>query len=364
MMDKRLTLKKIEARCVVVPLDRPIVSNVGTFHDWPLILIDLHTHQGVIGRSYLEPYIAKAFNSIISVLSEFEKEFSGNMLSPIDIYEKSTRSFHLVGREGITLIAAAGLDMAIWDALAKFANQPLAVYLGGSIGAVPAYNSNGLWLTPVETQGGEARELVEEGGFKGLKIRLGREKLADDLAAVKEIRNAVGEDIKLMCDFNQGLNFSRALQLCHALDDQGLYWFEEPLVYDNISGMAELRRQLKTPLQIGENFYGPRALFMAIQSGASDLVMPDLMRIGGVTGWLRATAIAGGAGIPVSTHLYPEVSAHLMRVTETAHWLEWQNWADPVLQNTFKVKEGEYMIPDRPGNGIEWDEDAVGQYML
>ena len=205
----------------------------------------------------------------------------------------------------------------------------------------------------------EAIELRAEGGFDGLKLRLGRERLADDLATVKAVRRAVGEDIDLMIDFNQGLNLGEALQRCHAIDDLGLAWIEEPIVYDNFDGYAQLALELKTPIQIGENFYGPRDLHRALQMKACDFVMPDFMRIGGVTGWLRAAAIAGGAGIPMSTHLYPEVAAHVMRVTETAHWLEWQDWADPILQEPFRLDKGMLQIPNAPGVGLEWNEDAV-----
>ena len=103
------------------------------------------------------------------------------------------------------------------------------------------------------------------------------------------------------------MSLGDALLRCHALDEQGLFWFEEPVVYDNLAGYVQLTRELKTPVQLGENFYGPRALYQAIVSGAGDFVMPDLMRIGGVTGWLRSAAVAGAAGIPMSTHLYPEI---------------------------------------------------------
>jgi mandelate racemase len=254
--------------------------------------------------------------------------------------------------------------MAMWDALAKAAGMPLAVLLGGSTGPVPAYNSNGLWLTPVEALGQEASELVAEGAFSGLKLRLGRERLEDDLAAIRAVRDAVGEHVKLMVDFNQGLTLGDALHRCHALDEEGLYWFEEPIAYDNIAGYARLTRELKTPVQLGENFYGPRALNQAIQAGAGDYVMPDLMRIGGVSGWLRAAAIAGAAGIEMSSHLYPEIAAHLLRVTETAHWLEWQDWADPILAEPFRLEEGRLVVPDRPGNGIEWNKETVGRYRL
>jgi mandelate racemase len=173
------------------------------------------------------------------------------------------------------------------------------------------------------------------------------------------VRNAVGNDTALMIDFNQGLNLADALQRCHAIDDLGLTWIEEPIVYDNFDGFAQLAAELKTPIQIGENFYGPRDVHTALQKKACDFVMPDFMRIGGVTGWLRAAAIAGAAGIPVSTHLYPEVAAHVMRVTETAHWLEWQDWADPILLKPYDIKEGLLHIPNVPGVGLEWNEDAI-----
>jgi mandelate racemase len=101
-----------------------------------------------------------------------------------------------------------------------------------------------------------------------------------------------------------------------------------------------------------------------VRAGAGDYVMPDLMRIGGVSGWLRAASIAGAAGIPMSTHLYPEMSAHLMRVTDTAHWLEWQDWADPILAEPFRLDDGHLVVPDRPGQGIAWDEKAVAKFAL
>ena len=205
----------------------------------------------------------------------------------------------------------------------------------------------------------EAVELRDEGGFAGLKLRLGRARPRDDLATIEAVRRAVGDDVQLMVDFNQGLDLGEALQRCHMIDDLGLAWIEEPIVYDDFRGCAQLAAEVKTPIQIGENFYGPRDLQRALDSKACDYVMPDFMRIGGVTGWLRAAAIAGTAGVPISTHLYPELAAHVMRVTETAHWLEWQDWADPILQKPFEIKNGLLHIPDVPGTGLDWNEDAV-----
>ena len=360
----RLTLKSVRARPVVVPLKRPIVSKVGLFSDWPLILIDLYTNEGIVGHSYLEPYLTHSARYIVPAIEDLAEAEKGKPVAPFDAYRRGIASLQLVGREGMSLIAISGLDMAAWDALAQAAGLPLAMYLGGTVGSVPAYNSNGLWLAPPEKLAAEAAELVAEGGFMALKLRLGREKLVDDLAAIAAAREGGGAAVKLMCDFNQGLSLSDALLRCHGLDNEGLYWFEEPIAYDNIPGYAQLARELDTPVSLGENFYGPRLMYQAVLAGAGDLVMPDLMRIGGVTGWLRAAAIAGAAGIPMSTHLYPEFAAHLMRVTETAHWLEWQDWADPILEKPFEIKEGQFIVPDRPGAGIAWNEEAVAKFAM
>jgi mandelate racemase len=359
-----LTVRSITARPVVLRLKRPVVARIATINQWPLVLIDLLTEEGITGRSYLEPYIVNSMRYLVPALNDLGTLLRGRQLAPLELFDAARKSLHFVGYEGLSMIAASGLDMAAWDALAKAANLPLCVMLGGSIGAVKCYNSNGLWLTEAGALGEEALELRDEGGFTGLKLRMGRARLADDLAALDCVRRAVGEEMHLMVDFNQGLDFAEALQRCHAIDGHGLAWIEEPIVYDNLDGCARLAADLKTPLQIGENFYGPREMHKALEMRACDLVMPDFMRIGGVTGWMRAAAIAGAAGIPMSTHLYPEVAAHMMRVTESAHWLEWQDWADPILKMPYEVKNGLLQIPDAPGIGLEWNEEAVKAYII
>jgi mandelate racemase len=130
----------------------------------------------------------------------------------------------------------------------------MCVLLGGSVGPVRSYNSNGLWLKEPEAVAAEAIELRGQGSFTGLKLRLGRARISDDLAAIEAVRNAVGDDMHLMVDFNQGLNLAEALRECHMIDDLGLAWIEEPIVYHNLDGFAQLADELKTPIQIGENF--------------------------------------------------------------------------------------------------------------
>jgi mandelate racemase len=217
---------------------------------------------------------------------------------------------------------------------------------------------------PPEQLHDEAISLVEEGVFSAIKMRLGREKFSADLAALNAVRKAVGNDIRIMTDFNQALDLGEALLRLHALDGEGLQWFEEPIVYDNFDGCAQLARELKTPIQIGENLYGPRDFYQAVQARAADLYMPDLMRIGGVTSFMRCAAIAGAAGSPLSSHLYPEVSAHLLRASESTHWLEWRDWAHPFIAEPFRVADGMVQVPDRPGSGVDWNEDMVGKLLV
>ena len=363
-MADQLMVRDVTVRQVVVPMRRPLATKVGAFTEWPLLLIDVHTEQGLTGRGYLGPYLRPAASGLRTMLNELGTSLRGHPVAPARAFAAARGWLGLAGYQGLALAAVAGLDIALWDALAQAAGLPLAVLLGGTLAPVPAYNSNGLGLIPPEEVADEALELLAERGFTGLKVRVGRESAADDLAAVRRVRAAVGEEVTLVADYNQGLAFGQALERCRALDGEGLAWIEEPLRYDDLDGHARLAADLATPVMLGENFYGPRAMSDAIRARACDLVMPDLMRIGGVTGWLQAAAIADVAGLPLSSHLYPELSGHLLRVTPTAQWLEWQDWADPVLARPFEVRDGLLHLPDMPGNGLEWDEGAVAHYQV
>jgi mandelate racemase len=357
MQPTALTLKSVRVRQVLLP--RRYVPNSS---GWPVILVDLFTSEGVVGHSYLQPYVKTAYRYIAPMIEDLVEAMKGKAASPHDVFRNGRAMLAPIGLEGAAMAAVSALDMALWDAVAKQAGLPLVQLLGGTSGPVRAYSSNGLYLKNPDELASEAAVLRDEGGFSALKLRLGRKSLAADLKAIDAVRRTCGDALLLMADFSQLYGMDEALTRCRILDDQGLYWFEEPIVYDNYPAMAELRRRLKTPIQIGENFWGPRQMELALQMGATDFVMPDLMRIGGVTGWLSAASIAAAKGVPVSTHLYPEFCAHLMRVTETAHWLEWANFANPVIAEPFEIKEGNVLIPDRPGSGIEWDEYAVARY--
>ena len=155
--------------------------------------------------------------------------------------------------------------------------------------------------------------------------------MREDLAALHAVRTRLGDGISIMVDYNQALSVDEAMERGRALDQENIVWLEEPIRHDDYAGCASLARELKTPVQIGENFSLPAAMEIALAAKASDLVMPDLERIGGVTGWLRAAKLAAAQRMPMSSHLYPEFSAHLLAATPTAHWLEYVDWADKIV---------------------------------
>ena len=360
-----LTIRSLEVRPVLVPLERPLVTRVVTVEKAALLLIDLATEEGVTGHSYLFGYTPAGCRHLTSLMAQIGEIVAGETVAPAALFDRLRKALTLFGHQGLTLMAISGFDVACWDAQAKAAGVPLATLLGGQPGRVPAYNSNGLGLIDPGAVAEEAAALRDEADYRMVKLRMGRERLEDDLAALRAARDALGRDVLIPVDFNQGLDLDEALRRGRALDAEGgVVWIEEPIAYDDYAGCARLAAELATPIQIGENFYGPEDLQRALDAAAADYVMPDLERIGGITGWLRAAAIAETAQIEMSSHLFPEVSCHLMAVTPTAHWLEVVDWASPVLEHPLAIEAGEAVIPERPGNGLSWNEDAAKRFAL
>ena len=358
-----MSLRALRARPVLVPIKRPPVSASGAIPRAALVLFDLETDEGVTGRSYVFGFAPWTLAPIAGCAQGLFEMIKGDPLAPFDLEAKLRRQLTLLDPNGLVGLALAGLDMAAWDALAQARGVPLVTLLGGAPRAIPAYNSTGLWIQPVDTLADEAEALLAE-GFSAVKLRLGRADLAQDLAAVRAVKQRIGDRATLMCDFNQRLTVSEALRYARALDGEGLHWIEEPVRHDDYEGYARIAAEAATPIQTGENLVDTFDMARAIALRSLDFVMPDVQRIGGVTGWLRAAALAHAHGIEMSSHLFPEFSVHLLGVTPTCHWLEYMDWAAPVLQEPLAVKDGVARIPDRPGAGIRWDEAAVARYAV
>lgn len=358
----RLTVRAIKATAVEIPLNFVLGTSQGAVRNAPLLLIDVETEEGVTGRAYLFCYLRAAAPAIASLLGEVEAVTKGDAVLPADLWAKLTRRFTLIGVQGIVRMAMAGFDTACWDALAIAADRPLARLLGAEPKPVPAYNSCGLGLmADLGALAAEAETLLS-GGFRAVKLRLGYPTLAGDIAAVHAVRKRVGDGVHLMVDYNQALSVDEALARGRALDAENIYWLEEPIRHDDYAGAAKLALELKTPLQLGENFSLPAGMTAAIEQGKPAYVMPDLERIGGVSGWRQAADIAAVHRLPMSSHLFPEVSAHLLAATPTCHFLEYVDWANVLVQQPLAIVNGAAVVPDRPGNGMIWDEAAVARF--
>jgi len=359
-----LTVRAIRATPVEVPPNYVLGTSVGAFRQVPLLLIDLETKEGITGRTYLFCYLRAAMPAIVSLLGEVEHIVKDAPINPVGLWAKLAQRFTLIGVQGIVRMAMAGFDVACWDALAIAAGVPLATFLNATPRPIPAYNSCGLGLTDDLGALADEAEKLLAGGFRAIKLRLGYPTVQADIAAIHAVRRRIGENIELMVDYNQALSFEEALTRGHALDAENIYWLEEPIRYNDYAGTSKLARELKVPVQIGENFSLPSEMETAVGQAASDYVMPDLERIGGVTGWRQAANIAASRHLKMSSHLFPEVSAHLLAATPTCHYLEYVDWAGVLLEEPLIIAHGYAVVPARPGNGMIWDKTSVEHYRI
>jgi len=353
-------IRSVKARALVAPISRPVKNAFGVIEAAPLVLIDVATDQGVTGHAYLFGYSKLTLKPLVMLIEEIGRELVGKAIVPFDLMGAMDAKFRLLGWQGLVGMAVSGLDMAFWDALGQVAGKPVVELLGGSARPIRAYDSYGV-VDPAADERALRHSL--ELGFRGIKIKGGDGDAANDERVVKGVRALLGPDIALMIDFNQSLDPAEATRRIARLAPYDLTWIEEPVPQENLSGHAKVRATSPTPIQAGENWWFPRGFAEAIAAEASDFIMPDLMKVGGITGWLNVAGQADAASIPMSSHILPEASAHVLAVTPTAHWLEVLDFASPVLADPIKITNGT-LTARGPGLGIEWNESAIAKYLV
>ncbi|HRO61022.1 MAG TPA: enolase C-terminal domain-like protein [Burkholderiaceae bacterium] len=361
MKTTAMKITDIRTTAVLAPLPRPVRTASGTIEHFPLALIDVATDAGIDGRAYAQTYLPELLPALERCVAGMAGMLIGRELAPRDLHAFLLQRCRLFGLKGMTGVALGGLDMALWDTWARARGEPLARALGAELRPLKAYHSVGLY------DAGSVVEIAEEtraAGYAGLKIKAGFPDFAEDLAAIRAARRALGDDIALMIDFNQSLSEPEALKRCRALDDEGLAWIEEPVLADELQACARIADRIATPIQIGENFNGPGEMRAAIEARAMDLVMPDAQYIHGVTGWLQAAAMADAAGLPMSSHVFVEASAQLLCATPTADWLEVLDAAGGLRRTPLQLREGCVVPSDAPGLGLDWDEAAVERHRV
>ncbi|NNE22447.1 MAG: mandelate racemase [Rhizobiales bacterium] len=359
-MKADLIIKAIKARAVQVPMPRPMATASGVIPSAPLLLIDIETEQDITGRSYVFGYTSVTLRPMMELVPSLAEVLVGKPVAPVERMAEFEATFRLLGRQGLLGMVLSGIDMALWDALGSMHEVSVARLLGGQDKPIPAYDSYGI-IDPSRDAGDLENSLKQ--GFKAIKIKVGGGDLDVDRAAVKAVRDIIGSDVALMIDYNQSLTVPEAVRRIDSLAEFDLTWAEEPVPAEDLAGHANVRQSCTVPIQTGENWWFPADATRAIQSDASDFAMLDIMKIGGVTGWVRAAGQAEGASLPVSSHAFVEASAHVLAVTPTCHFLEFLDKAGAILQEPAVVEDGK-VRPRGPGLGMDWDAAAVEKYSV
>jgi mandelate racemase len=367
-MNPTIEVIGLRVRPLIVPLRRPLATSFGTFTEGPFLAVEIHCKGGITGRLIGFTFHRLGLKLVPAVLEHLTTFAKGRPINFHDIgaiHDACQKSLMLLGHEGVTQMALSMFDMALHDALAQAAGVPLWKLLGGKPDSIPSYNSCGLGLLAAADAASQARELAaEHGGFAHIKMRLGRPTIALDIAAIEAVKHAIGPGVALSVDFNQALPSATALESCRAIDNLGLTWIEEPVTFDDYETQARLAAKLATPLQVGETWWHWRAANRAMAMHACDFIMPDILRIGGVTGWQRTARAAELAAVPFSSHLSPEYSAHLLAATPTAHWLEYMDWAQELITDPVTPSKGFATPKSTPGAGITFNEAAIAKCVV
>lgn len=356
-----LTVRGLRVRPLDLVPARPVETAAGAMATTPLVLIDLETQEGVVGRSYVRCYTPLALPATARLIEALAEVVVGQPVNPDALNDGLAARFRLLGLQGLVGVALAGVEMAAWDACARARELSLVELLGGEPRPIPAYAS--LRSMRPATAAQDAGDAVEQ-GFSAVKLKLGAGSFSDDLEAIRAVRGAIGPDVGLMVDYNQSLTVEETLRRLQVLDEEGLAWIEEPTRAEDYSGHATIAAAARTPIALGENWWGPGDMEKSIAAGASDAVTLDVMKLGGVRGWLAGAALAEAAGLPASSHTFPELSVHLLALTPTCRYLEYLDHAGPILREPVRVAGGLAYPPARPGSGLDWDEEQVRRWLV
>lgn len=327
-------------------------------------VIQVQTDEGIEGIGYAgfgSPAMGKALNAAIDT---FGQAVIGS--DPLRVEAINQRLLTLGGGGapgGVVNQAAAGIDVALWDIKGKAAGQPLWKLLGGFRDRVPCYASGWLWRPYSLQQLDETARNLMKDGYRSMKFRLGAEPTATkELARVKTMRDAVGPDVDLMIDINQGWTIDQAINIGRHLVDYDIYWLEDPTNHADFAGHARIADALDTPVAAGEYHWGITPFRHMLEQRSIDIVMVDLMRVGGITGWMKVAHMAEAFNLPVVSHLAPEVLGHCVAAVPNGLTAEMMPWSLAMFKDPLHLEKGELVLPEAPGLGLELDEAALAKF--
>jgi L-alanine-DL-glutamate epimerase-like enolase superfamily enzyme len=354
----------VRAHLLSIPLPRPIRTSIHDIRTVDTVLVEMETDAGAVGSGYCFAFGRHRGRALHALVTDLIPIYEGqDPRAPRAHFERAWRSINFLGHAGAAVIALSALDTACWDVAAQAADVPLVRLVGGGRDRVPTYASSGLWLDySIDELVAEAERFVAQ-GHRAMKMRLGRS-AEQDVERVRRLREAIGRDVKLLADVNQGWDEATAIRTGRRLEEFDLYWLEEPLAYEDHDGCARVAAVLDTPIATGETDYGALGMKRLLDARAADILMPDLERMGGVTGYLDAAALCKAYHTPVSTHLFMEASCHLLAAQPHGIILEHMAWWQELYDEPLAVKDGAVVLPHRPGIGLRLDARAVQRFAV
>ncbi|MBI4561227.1 MAG: mandelate racemase/muconate lactonizing enzyme family protein [Candidatus Rokubacteria bacterium] len=345
-----------------IPLPRPVKTAIHEVRSIDTVLVEMRTDAGAIGTGYcfaFGPLRARALHVLVEDLIPLYQ--GQDPASARALFERAWGSINFLGHAGVAVMALSALDTACWDLGAQAVGLPLYRYLGGSRDRIPTYASSGLWLDyTVDELVAEAERFLAQ-GHRAMKMRLGREP-KEDLDRVRRLREAIGSDVKLLADVNQGWDESTAIRVGRELEALRLYWLEEPLPYEDLEGCARVAAALVTPVATGETDYGHLGIKRHLEARAADILMPDLQRMGGVSGFQKAITLCEAFHTPVSSHLFMEASCHLLAAAPNGLILEHMAWWQGLFEQPLPLVDGFILLPERPGIGLGLNPKALERF--
>jgi len=348
-----------------VPLQKPIATAIHSIRSAGCVLLELQTDAGIVGQSYVFTLNGVRLKALHEMLLGFSPQVEGRDPHFIDaIWQDIWNEMNPIGQKGFSVMALSAIDTACWDIIGKAAELPLHRVFGACRDKVKTYASGGLWLSQTIDECLNQAQGFLDSGFRGMKIRLGSKNMADDVERVKALREAMGPEVELYADANQSLSPKQAIRLGRQLEAFNLVWFEEPVVYNNLKGNAEVRGALDTPIAGGETEYTRYGMRDILEAGAVDVLMPDLQRIGGLSEFRRTAAIAASYEIPVSSHLFTEHSICIAASEANCISIEHMPWFAPLFNETMEIDDGYIAVPERPGIGFSFNQSAISRYQL
>jgi len=321
--------------------------------------------DGAVGVGYTYT-IGTGGSSVVALLRDhLAPRLIGRDASEIEaIWKDLFFATHATAVGAITSLALAAIDTALWDLKCRRAGQPLWKMAGGAQRRVPVYTTEGGWLHHAAQQLVDESIAAKEQGFRGAKMKVGKPSIAEDVARLAAVRNAVGDDFEVMVDANQAFTVAEACRRAYAYRDLSLGWFEEPLPAEDLSGHVELAAKATMPIAIGESLYHPSHFREYLERRACTVVQVDCARIGGITPWLKVAHLAETFNVPVCPHFLMELHVSLSAAVPNGAWVEYIPQLDDVTTSRMAMADGFAIPPSTPGLGIDWDWQAIDRHAV